>query len=348
MTPQLVKYNTFISKLNKIDVHNLSMKVKDVVNIFYVAVRGKDNEEGAVQRVLNKARVRTIAEYVLEGNDFFNTVILNWTDTNYTPQINNNQIIIPVIPRAAQVIDGQHRLAGLKQAFDIDNSIGDREIPVSLCIGLTTVEAARIFVNINSEQKPVNRSLIYDLFGVIDDKKDFPVNRATDIAQNLNENPTSAYYRMIKIPGTPRGEGFVDLSAIVNVLKNYIKRGEFEKHRLNEFNIQETIFLNYFEAIRFFYEAEEEGMWQNKNKNPFARNAGAVASIDFLMEKLIDKCKEKKSFKVETFKELLNLEPVLYANEIKDLGGTAAQVKIREFLESNLLEKSPAPEEYAL
>ena len=35
-------------------------KVKDILSIYYVAVRGRDNVEGAVQRVLNKRRISSI------------------------------------------------------------------------------------------------------------------------------------------------------------------------------------------------------------------------------------------------------------------------------------------------
>ncbi len=64
------------SKFGKLTVHHLTMKVKDVIHISYVAVRGKDEEEGAVQRLLNRQRIQAIKVFVLEGNMFFNTFIL--------------------------------------------------------------------------------------------------------------------------------------------------------------------------------------------------------------------------------------------------------------------------------
>lgn len=38
--------------INGIDIYTFTMTVSDLANISYVAVRGKDDEEGAVQRVL--------------------------------------------------------------------------------------------------------------------------------------------------------------------------------------------------------------------------------------------------------------------------------------------------------
>jgi DGQHR domain-containing protein len=344
---EVKKYNSLKTHFNSLPVYTQQMKVRDVLTIHYVAIRGKDREEGAVQRVLSKVRIKDIRDYILSGKEFFSTFILNWTNDSEKPKINiDGTIELPIIPNSAQVLDGQHRLAGLSEAYKIDENLGDKELLVSLCLNLTNKQAAEIFLNINSEQKPVNRSLIYDLFGMIDDEKDYHINRASDIAKELNENKDSAYYAMIKTPGLKRGDGYVDLSAIVNALKSYLKKGEFEKHRLSGVDFQKTIFINFFNAIKFFYDKQNENIWLNKNKNPFARNAGATAAIEYLMDKLIEKCKERKSFTIETFKDLLNLEPVLYFDEIKGLSGPEAQSKIKEFLEANLLSLSPDRDEY--
>jgi DNA sulfur modification protein DndB len=88
------------------EVFTFSMKVKDIVHIYYVAVRGRDEEEGAVQRILNKQRIKSIKKFVLDGNMFLSSFILNWTDKNNLPNYLNGQITIPIISSAAQVIDG--------------------------------------------------------------------------------------------------------------------------------------------------------------------------------------------------------------------------------------------------
>ena len=46
--------------ISGIDIYTFPMTVSDLANISYVAIRGKDNEEGAVQRVLNKQRIASI------------------------------------------------------------------------------------------------------------------------------------------------------------------------------------------------------------------------------------------------------------------------------------------------
>ena len=103
-------------------------KVKDILPIYYVAVRGRDDVEGAVQRVLNRRRINSIKDFVLDGNMFFNTFILNWTDENYALLVDENTIKIPMVNGGAQVIDGQHRLEGLKKAIEEKEDIGEESI----------------------------------------------------------------------------------------------------------------------------------------------------------------------------------------------------------------------------
>lgn len=335
------------SKFGNLTVFHLTMKVKDVIYISYVAVRGKDEEEGAVQRILNRQRIQSIKSFVLEGNMFFNTFILNWTDKKVKPAFVNGNINVPIVPSAAQIIDGQHRLAGLDEALKENDEIGEQEILVTFCIGLSTKEAALIFVNINSEQKPVPKSLIYDLFGELEDDTNHSINRATDIADELNENENSAYYGAIKFPGKARGVGIIDLSAVVTSLKKHLEPdGVFANHKLTNLQNQKLVILNYFSALKFYYDRED--IWNSRAKNPFLTNAGFIGAIEHLTSNLITKCAENKSFKIEDFKKLLDLPKgdLILREKLRNLEGKSQRRAIVEFLETNLLKSLPDPHEY--
>jgi len=90
-------YKCLRASFGEVPTYTFTMKVKDVVSIYYVAVRGIDQEEGAVQRVLNKRRISDIKEFILSGHTFFNSFILNWTDKNYLPEIDEDNISLPII-----------------------------------------------------------------------------------------------------------------------------------------------------------------------------------------------------------------------------------------------------------
>lgn len=320
-------------------------KVKDILPIYYVAVRGRDDVEGAVQRVLNRRRINSIKDFVLDGNMFFNTFILNWTDENYALLVDQNTIKIPMVNGGAQVIDGQHRLEGLKKAIEEKEDIGEEPIIIIMTEKMSTKAAAKIFLNINTEQKPVPKSLVYDLFGEVKDKNSYIV-RATDIATELNDNPDSPYYQCIKKPGSAQGVGKVDLSTIVNALKGYTgDEGVFQQYHFDDYEVQYKIITNFFSVIKKYY--SKEGCWL-KNSNPFMSNAGFYAGIKFLCEDLIDKCVERKSFEQATISSLIDLDEVglLYREDIKNMQGKEQRNEIYRYLKNSLLREVPEQNEY--
>ena len=332
-------------KLGETKAFVFSMKVEDLLPMYYVAVRGRDDVEGAVQRVLSKRRISSIKNFILEGNTFFNMFILNWVDNNYPIKIKRNKLCISQVSAGAQVIDGQHRLEGLKQAYEHNSQIGEQQIIILLAQHLTTQEAAKIFLYINTEQKPVPDSLVYDLFGEVKEK-DYYIVRANDIAKKLHEEPESPYYQCIKMPGAFKGVGKVDLSTIVNAIKQFTKEnGIFDEYHLRDFESQYKIISNFFSVLRSYY--EQEGKWL-KLCNPFMTNAGCYAGIEFMCKELIPKCVERKSFEQSTIRDLIPLQNdgLLYKDELKNKQGKEQRSIVYQYLKSALLKDIPEQNEY--
>ena len=327
------------------DAYIFLMDINSILPIYYVAVRGRDEIEGAVQRVLNKRRITSISDFLLRGNMFFNTFILNWTDMTFSPEITDSYIKIPIVSASAQVIDGQHRLEGLKMACQKDESIGTKKIIVVMTNKITTKEAANIFLNINSEQKPAPKSLVYDLFAEIK-PKDYYLVRANDIAVKIHTEKDSPYYQAIKIVGSAQGVGMIDSSAVVNVFKQYtVDEGIFQQYNLNDLESQYKVVNNFFQTIKFYYEAE--GMWL-KVQNPFMMNAGFHAAVRFLCEDLIPKCADLKSFEITTMKSVMAMDGqgLIYRNDIKNLQGKEQRNEIYKFLKKLILREVPNTNEY--
>lgn len=334
------------TEFENVKVYTFPIKVKDLIKLYYVAVRGSNNsnEQGAVQRILNKSRIKSIKEFILSGKMFFNTFIINWTNKDHPVKFESDKIYIPVIENSAQVIDGQHRLAGLSEAFIDDPKIGEHYVITSLCIGLDTKQAASIFLNINSEQKPVPRSLVYDLFGEIEDDRNHIINRATDIAIELNENKESPYYDNIKFPGK---KGVVDLATVISALKGSLEiKGVFHSIGLINLERQKRVILNYFIAISIPY--KKERVWANKNKNPFLSSAGFYGALEALLSSFLPKCQDRKSFSINTFENLLGLQysSLMLKDDFKNIEGKTRRKAIKEYLEENLLNSLPSEDEY--
>jgi len=340
MPDEIFKANCIHVKFGDIPAYTFSMTVRQLIHIYYIAVRGVDTEEGAVQRPLSTRRIENIKNYVLDGNTFFNSFILNWTAGTKKVDVSKTTIKFPLVLNAAQAIDGQHRLAGLERAVEVDPNIENMSLIVTLCIGLATDKAAQIFLNINTEQKPVPRSLIYDLFGLVEDNPEHAINRATDIARKLNDDEESPLYNLIKFPGAPKGMGKIELSTFVTALKGSLEKdGVFAKTKISTLENQTAVIGNYFTAIKSSY--VQAGIWSSAAKNPFFKAAGFNGAIDFLVAKLITECASRSSFKVEIFKQILDLEEtnLLEWADVKGQDGKTARKSISTYLEQGLLQE---------
>jgi DGQHR domain-containing protein len=342
------EYKYVTTRFFENDIFTFSMKISDLLDITYVAARGKSTEQGAVQRILNKQRISLIRKFILDGNLFVNTFIINWTDSENLPKIKKETLNIPLQGRRAQILDGQHRIEGLREAISIDPEIKEKEVLVSLAIGLTTREAAKIFLNINSEQKPVPKSLIYDLFGEAVEDKEHAINRATDIIDFLNNDNSSPFYQKVKYPGGPKGNGLIDLAIIVNAIKPHLGAdGVFNRLQLNEIEVQQRIILNYYSAIKNAYQ-RANNLWDKSTENPFIKGAGFNGSFEFLVETLIPKCQADKNFSAEYFEEIMKLEIeyLITTSDFRNLDGKSARKSVKSFFNDCFTKDIPNSDEY--
>ena len=302
-----------------------------VVKIGYAAIRGQSDEPGAVQRVLNPSRINSIKQFALEVGDFPGVIILNWINKEFPLETENNELALPLIDRAAQIIDGQHRLAGIKAALESSPEIADLQLPVAIYENLTTRQCADIFLSINTEQKPVPKSLVFDLYGLASESTiDAAATRARDIAIFLNEEKDSPYKGAIKLPGSPRKKGGVALSTAVTALKDLVEeKGIFEQIGVTELELQQRIILNYLSVLQDKYGNE----WDS-TANAFMYASGFMGAIDFLKLKLINYCYGKSSFKKEIISDVIKMsfDDRILQPEVKGLGGKDAPRKIYERL----------------
>jgi DNA sulfur modification protein DndB len=303
-----------------------------VTTISYAATRGQSIEEGAVQRVLNPGRINSVKAFTLKGGDYPNAIVLNWVSDSNKLTATSAKVSFNVTPQSAQIIDGQHRVAGIKAAIEEVKAFGKLELPVVIYRNLTTQECADIFLSINTEQKPVPRSLVYDLYGVSSENvADHATVRARDIAMFLNEDD-SPYEGEIKLPGAPIRRGGIPLSSAVTGVKPLVEdNGAFEQIGVNELEVQKQLVLNWFNALKELY----GDMWDDKS-NVFLYAAGFGAAADFFRLVLIPYCKLQGSFEVATIRSALKLKSsnLIFQSEVKGQGGTQAQKKIYERLQA--------------
>jgi DGQHR domain-containing protein len=191
---------------------------KDLISIADFDVRRINQGDGiesylGIQRELSKSRVKEIMQYV-EGDDatFPTAVVLAvdhhcarlepacaetdvhfWmTLSNFAGTSEDDQILFREI---AKVIDGQHRIEGLR-----NYNKKDFYVNVSIFVGSDTPTQAAIFSTVNLAQTKVNRSLVYDLFDIAKAKS--PEKLAHNVVVALDRAENSPFHQRIKRLGT--------------------------------------------------------------------------------------------------------------------------------------------------
>ncbi len=232
----------------------------------------RDVEEfSGIQRPLSDNRVAELTEYVTHVDASFPTSIILHIPSKYA-DFNEGPAAMSVrrVPDAAQIIDGQHRIAGLR-----DYKGPTFELNVAIFVDMDPEEQALLFATINLKQTKVGKSLAYDLFDFARSRS--PQKTAHNIARLLNATQGSPFYHRIKILGratagrdeTLTQAAFVDrllplITANAAADRDTIKRGKSlpaataaEQHRMifrerfrleNDAEIAKTIW-NFFEAV---------------------------------------------------------------------------------------------------
>lgn len=156
-----------------------------------------------IQRPLDKKRVAQLDRYVNFVDATFPTACILAIDADYADYDEETSKLVirnfregdetPTknIRHIARVLDGQHRIAGLR------HFTGDIfEVPVVFFVGADLAEQANIFSTVNLEQNKVGRSLAYDLFALA--KTRSPQRLAHEIAVAFDSDAASPFYKRIK------------------------------------------------------------------------------------------------------------------------------------------------------
>ncbi len=302
-----------------------SLPYKQLLEITYADTRRiKEEQTGfetmlGIQRLVNPNRVKEISQYVNTVDACFPTsVILSIPDR--CVEYNDNEKILDIfsypdddpevnVPydKIAQVLDGQHRIEGLRD-YQQDN---DFEVNVTIFVDLDPASEAYIFSIVNQAQTKVNKSLVYDLYSLA--KSFSPQKMCHQVAVNLNQIEESPFFNRIKRLGVagPKTEAVaITQAAFVESLLKYISApnklamqdrdlylrnkkpspassSELEKMIFRNFMVEERtndltdIMWNYFSAIK----ARWPIAWHEEGKGfMLSKTSGFMAFMRFLKD----------------------------------------------------------------
>ena len=239
---------------------------------FYTVDSLEPQDQKGFQRILNETRARRLSRHLTEshgeGYAHLPTTVFLATDKSVTFDKNTGTLQFEtqkVCPFS--VVDGQHRIEGLRLAVEQDSGLENFQLPVTIATELESTHQMYHFYIVNTTQVPVDASLRHQItkrFTDMQGVNDLPYlpywldkevslgldARALRIIEILNSFPESPLYKRIQMANDPISRNKIKQSSIANTIKKQVLIAS------NPLSIQETdterqakILLNYFLAV---------------------------------------------------------------------------------------------------
>ena len=133
------------------------------------------------------------------------------------------------------------------------------DLNCTLLLGFDKWEQGKVFADVNFNQKPVNKSLYYDIFGSFPDPNKNDIFLAHMLAMHLNNNNNSVIKDSIKMLGA--GKGYFSQAFFVEaLLEHFGKNGIWNTIPMNylengtEYKILPKILKAYLRAVKLNFE----------------------------------------------------------------------------------------------
>lgn len=200
----------------------------------------------------------------------------------YIPDSKNADLYTLYIPNnkgTTLIVDGQHRFFGTKMLYSKLKDQATKEIVenfefiITYLVGFDIYEVGQIFATVNFNQKPVNRSLYYDIFGSApqtdrEGNLQNDIRLAHDLVLHLNNSETSPINSMIKLLG--KGYGMFSQAFFVFNMLRVFKTGIWNAYLIDYVNNGEE-YKNIAKFMKAYFQAMQEAYpssWPEKiNKN---------------------------------------------------------------------------------
>lgn len=282
---------------------------------------GPDNPDG-YQRPLSESRLRFVRRYLEEEEGLFPTsILLNIRDgggvefksaVKVADGIERGILVIPD-DKTMWLVDGQHRLEGIRYAIEKGGLEWLREYPllVSLFVGLERYDEMREFYIVNTRQKGVPADVaerhLLEMVKVegkmrvieLESKAKYQQARALKIVDALRQRKDSPWYRAIQFPGERKVKGahLVRQHTMVTAVKEIFRSqvvGMVPDEELAE------LLINYWQAIKdLLPEAFANPAEYTVQKIP------GVYAFHMVFPEVFELCREHGDFSKEKMREVL-------------------------------------------
>lgn len=235
-----------IVRQGSLKLYATSLPVSDLKLPNFCIINKLDPDESGpgYQRLLNEGRAKRLSEYLLdgeaEGDAFLPTSVFLATskDISFDPASNTITFDIRDVG-PFNVVDGQHRIAGLIMAADKNADLLKFEVPVNIAVGLDDISQMCHFLIVNTTQKSVDKAIEQQIVArltkmlnlekmptiprwirrQVDKGEDA---RALNIANFLNTDPASPWCGKIRMANDESEGATINQKSFISSIKKYI------------------------------------------------------------------------------------------------------------------------------
>ena len=257
----------------ELTLYATSLRVSDLLIPNFYSVETLDPDDQAdkgYQRLLNKARAKKLADYIVAGQEtkdaFLPTSIFMATHKDIAFNHVNNTIEIDIDEIGPfSIVDGQHRVEGLKMASEKDNRVLDFEVPVNIAVNLSKIAQMCHFLIVNTTQKSVEKGVEQRIYArltralEVEDIPNLPKwisnsvqkgedEKALQYVDYLNRDKDSPWFNRIEMANDENKDATVNQKSFVKSIKKYVLVAN-NPLTIYATDKQHKIFLNYWKAI---------------------------------------------------------------------------------------------------
>lgn len=302
-----------------------TISATDVINRLEVR-RRSDSTEFGIQRDEDRKRIRDIESYLEKPEAIIPTPIIVSASPSAVTINSNGLNIDSGASSIGHILDGQHRILGLRELQRIaPEKLELIELLIVFVFEIDIYSEATIFTTINSNQKQVSKSLIYDLFSLNPNRS---IEKSChEIVKSLNDDESSPFYRKIKILGKKVEETeTLSQSAFIDQLIKSLTATNSETRKFYENNEEwalRKIISNTFNAINIAL----KNSYNQYPENYFYRTSGYGGVIQSL-NSLIENAKNSRDLSQDYFEKIMRA--FIEANPTPPKGtGNSAMLEIK-------------------
>jgi DGQHR domain-containing protein len=317
--PTIITRPAALVTQGKLLLYATSLRVEQLLlKDFYSIERlDPDNPSDGYQRLLNKARAKKLADYLVDGqreqDAFLPTSIFLATDKSIPFDETANTISFDVSEIGPfSVVDGQHRIEGLKMAAEKVPALLSFEIPVNIGVNLSKLAQMCHFLIVNTTQKSVDKGVEQRIYARLTDAIEYeevPVlprwierivetgddEQAINIADYLNGTEGSPWYGKIAMANQETKGTTIAQKSFVKIVKRYVLTAN-NPLSVRPAEERKKIMLNYWKAIASLLDVDKPTvLFKYNGLELFCRFATP----------LFNKLQNINNFKVATIQSLL-------------------------------------------